>query len=59
MSQAASTLRVSKSTVYRLIRGGALPALRVGRAFRIPRRVLDEYVSGAIHNGFDEKPTSG
>ena len=57
VSQAALTLRVSKSTVYRLIRAGELPAVRVGRAFRIQRQVLGKYVSGAIHNGSGDPPS--
>jgi len=54
VNEAASTLRVSKSTVYRLIRSGELPALQVGRAFRIPRRALAQYVSAAIRGGDGE-----
>jgi excisionase family DNA binding protein len=34
--EAATILRVSKQTVYRLVRAGDLEAIRVGRSFRIP-----------------------
>lgn len=32
----AAWCRVSKMTIYRLIHGGQLPALRIGRSLRIP-----------------------
>jgi len=34
--EAAAILRVSKQTVYRLVRAGDIEAVRVGRSFRIP-----------------------
>jgi excisionase family DNA binding protein len=34
--ETAMILRVSKQTVYRLVRAGDLEAIRVGRSFRIP-----------------------
>jgi excisionase family DNA binding protein len=38
--EAATILRVSKQTVYRLVRAGDLEAIRVGRSFRIPTRAV-------------------
>jgi excisionase family DNA binding protein len=38
--EAAMILRVSKQTVYRLVRAGDLEAVRVGRSVRIPIRVV-------------------
>lgn len=35
--EAAELLRVNRETIYRQIRRGALPAVRVGRAYRISR----------------------
>ncbi|MBA2324377.1 MAG: helix-turn-helix domain-containing protein [Actinomycetota bacterium] len=37
VSEVAAMLRLSKMTIYRLMDKGKLPALRVGRSFRIPR----------------------
>ena len=37
-------MRVSTMTVYRLIRAGALPAIRVGKHFRIRTRDLEGYL---------------
>lgn len=36
----ALLLNVSRETVYRLIRSGQLPSVRVGGQLRIPRRTL-------------------
>ena len=38
--EAATILRVSKQTVYRLVRAGDIEAIRVGRSFRIPERAV-------------------
>ena len=38
VSEVAAVLRVSNMTVYRLINAGQLPAVRIGRSFRVPRR---------------------
>jgi excisionase family DNA binding protein len=37
-------MRVSTMTVYRLIKAGDLPAIRVGKHFRIRRRDLTTYL---------------
>ena len=37
VAEVAALLRLSKMTIYRLMDKGQLPALRVGRSFRIPR----------------------
>jgi excisionase family DNA binding protein len=44
VSEVARILRVSKMTVYRLIRQGDLPAVRVGRGFRIRQDDVDRYL---------------
>lgn len=46
-TEAAARLRVSKMTVYRLIHAGHLPAVQIGKAFRIRTRDLEEYLDGA------------
>ncbi|HWS45722.1 MAG TPA: helix-turn-helix domain-containing protein, partial [Acidimicrobiia bacterium] len=42
--EVADAMRVSTMTVYRLIRAGSLPAIRVGKHFRIRVRDLDQYL---------------
>ncbi len=48
VAEVAARLRVSKMTVYRLIHGGQLSALRVGRSFRVPTQAAEDYVVAAL-----------
>jgi excisionase family DNA binding protein len=41
----AALLRVSPMTIYRLIRGGKLEAIRVGRSYRIPESAARCYLT--------------
>lgn len=47
VAEAASRLRVSKMTVYRLVNARDLEAVRVGRSFRIPLRAVEERIRSA------------
>ncbi|GAB3217893.1 helix-turn-helix domain-containing protein [Kineococcus gypseus] len=47
VAEVASMMRVSKMTVYRLVHGGDLPAVRVGRSFRVPEDAVHEYLRQA------------
>lgn len=40
-------MRVSKMTVYRLVHSGELPAVRVGRSFRVPEQAVQDYLRHA------------
>jgi excisionase family DNA binding protein len=44
VAEVASIMRVSKMTVYRLVHSGDLPAIRVGRSFRVPEKAVDDYL---------------
>jgi excisionase family DNA binding protein len=44
----AQVMRVSRMTVYRLVHSGELPAVRVGRSFRVPERTVHEYLRAAF-----------
>jgi excisionase family DNA binding protein len=44
VAEVAAVMRVSKMTVYRLVHNGELPAVRVGRSFRVPEGDVDEYL---------------
>ncbi|MDQ1397009.1 MAG: hypothetical protein QOG64_2268 [Acidimicrobiaceae bacterium] len=46
VAEVAHLLRVSNMTVYRLIQSGALPAIRVGRSYRIREDDVDKYLAG-------------
>jgi excisionase family DNA binding protein len=57
VGEVATMMRVSNMTVYRLIKSGAMPAVRVGKSYRIRQRDLDAYLdasrTGAIPVGED------
>ena len=44
IAEVAAMMRVSKMTVYRLVHNGDLPALRVGRSFRVREKDVDIYL---------------
>ena len=44
VAEVAHQLRVSNMTVYRLIKGGQLPAVRVGRGYRIREDDIRRYL---------------
>lgn len=48
VAEVASMLRVSKMTVYRMVHSGELPAMQVGRSFRVPRRAVEEYLASRL-----------
>lgn len=44
VAEVATLMRVSKMTVYRLVHSGELPAVRVGRSFRVPEEAVRRYL---------------
>ena len=50
VAEVAAMMRVSKMTVYRLVHGGELPAVRVGRSFRVKEDDVDEYLRKSFYN---------
>ena len=47
VAEVADHMRVSSMTVYRLIKAGALKAVRVGKNYRIRTRDLDAYLQSS------------
>lgn len=47
VAEVATALRVSKMTVYRLVHSGDLPAVRVGRSFRVPEKAVQDYLQSS------------
>jgi excisionase family DNA binding protein len=45
VAEVAATMRVSNMTIYRLIKSGQLPAIRVGKNFRIRESDMNRYLS--------------
>jgi excisionase family DNA binding protein len=48
VAEVAAVMRVSKMTVYRMVHAGELPAVRVGRSFRVPEQAVHDYLRGAF-----------
>ena len=48
VAEVAAVMRVSRMTVYRLVHAGDLPAVRVGRSFRVPERAVHDYLRDAF-----------
>jgi excisionase family DNA binding protein len=41
-------MRVSKMTVYRLVHDGKLPAVQIGKSFRVPEQAVHDYLEAAF-----------
>lgn len=50
VAEVAAMMRVSKMTVYRLVHSGELPAVRVGRSFRVPEDEVNEYLRKSFYS---------
>lgn len=48
VAEVADLFRVSSMTVYRLIRNGELPAVRVGRSYRVREDDLQSYLQAQV-----------
>jgi excisionase family DNA binding protein len=49
VAEVAAVMRVSKMTVYRLVHSGELPAVRVGRSFRVSEKDVNEYLKSSFY----------
>jgi excisionase family DNA binding protein len=47
IAEVAAALRVSKMTVYRLVKSHALASVRFGKSYRIPESAVEEYIRQA------------
>ena len=50
IAEVAAVMRVSKMTVYRLVHNGELPAVRVGRSFRVRQDDVDDYLRKSYYS---------
>ncbi|WP_026460605.1 helix-turn-helix domain-containing protein [Schaalia suimastitidis] len=55
VSEVADMMRVSRMTVYRLIHSGELPAIRVGKSFRVPEVAVNQMLQAGLPEQFDER----
>ncbi|PRQ10683.1 excisionase [Corynebacterium sp. 13CS0277] len=49
VAEVAEMMRVSKMTVYRLVHSGDLPAVRVGRSFRVHEKAVNDYLQASSY----------
>lgn len=49
VAEVAEIMRVSKMTVYRLVHSEELPAVRVGRSFRVHESAVNEYLDSSSY----------
>jgi excisionase family DNA binding protein len=49
IQEIASILKISEKTVYRLVKNGELPILRVRRRIRITSKALEQFLEGGRH----------
>lgn len=49
VAEVAEIMRVSKMTVYRLVHAGDLPAVRVGRSFRVHEKAVTDYLDSSYY----------
>jgi excisionase family DNA binding protein len=57
VAEVADTMRVSNMTIYRLIKSGDLPALRVGKNYRIRHSDVERFLAERSVNA--EHPKGG
>jgi excisionase family DNA binding protein len=50
IAEVATMMRVSKMTVYRIVHSGELPAVRVGRSFRVTEKDVNEYIQRSFYD---------
>lgn len=48
VAEVAQMARVSRMTVYRMVHAGELPAIRVGKSFRVPEAAVEEMLSEGL-----------
>lgn len=54
--EVAAELRLARSSVYQLIQSGELPVVRIGRAVRVPRSALENWID---HQLDEQHPAIG
>lgn len=48
VAEVAELMRVSKMTVYRMVHSGEIPAVRVGKSFRVPQKAVEDIISSGL-----------
>lgn len=54
-----SILHIGRSTCYKLLYGGLIPSIRIGKQYRVLKKELVDYLSMAYANRTDGFPQKG
>ena len=50
-------LKIGRNSMYRLLRSGVFPSIRIGRKYRIPKKYLLSYLDRECYNaGMEDSP---
>jgi len=49
IDEAAERLSIGRTTLYRLIRSGDIPTVRIGRSVRVPAQALERWAADRAH----------
>ncbi len=55
VAEVADLMRVSKMTVYRLIHSGEMPAIRVGKSFRVPEAAVGQIINSGLADHSEDR----
>ena len=55
VAEVAELMRVSKMTVYRMVHAGELPAVRMGRSFRVPQVAVENLIAEGLGDWGQER----
>jgi len=58
-SEVADYLKVPIQTIWRWCRRGTIPAVKIGKYWRIPGDELDAFIDHRANRRFEEEGTSG
>lgn len=50
IQELAAYLKISKSTIYKLVREGKIPSQKIGRHWRFRKEAIDQWLDGSQSN---------
>lgn len=59
VAEVADLMRVSRMTVYRMVHSGEIPAVRVGRSFRVPQNAVEDMLAQGLGDWAHERAAEG
>lgn len=53
VDELCESLMIGKNAAYKLLKTGTIKSFRIGRAWKIPRESLDDFIKQQTSNGFN------